>query len=108
MQRIGGGVAAGAGVISVAVGAVVGIVAKSKLDQSNADNHCDATDACDGTGLQLRSSAGSAALGSTVAFVAGGVLLAGGAVLWFTAPRGDTPHIGLAPSPLGLGLVGTW
>jgi hypothetical protein len=109
-QRIAGGVAAGAGVIGVAVGAVLGIVAKSKLDQSNADNHCDGTDACDGTGLSLRQSAGSAALGSTIAFVAGGVLVAGGAVLWFTAPHADGAgaRVGLAPNPQGAALVGSW
>jgi hypothetical protein len=108
-QRIIGGVAAGAGVIGVAVGAVLGIVAKSKLDQSNADGHCDAADTCDGTGLGLRSSAGSAALGSTVAFIAGGVLVAGGAVLWFTAPHATAgARVGLAPDPRGLVLVGAW
>jgi hypothetical protein len=109
-RRIAGGVAAGAGVIGVAIGAVLGIVAKSKLDQSNADNHCDRTDACDAAGLSLRQSAGSAALGSTIAFVAGGVLVAGGAVLWFTAPHADGvgARVGLAPSPQGAALVGTW
>jgi hypothetical protein len=107
-QRLAGALAAGAGVIGIAVGSVLGIVAKSKLDQSNADNHCDATDACDGTGLSLRSSAESAATGATVAFVVGGVLVAGGAVLWFTAPRPESAHVGLAPSPRGLTLVGEW
>jgi hypothetical protein len=107
-QRIAGGVAAGAGVIGVAVGAVLGLVAKSKLDQSNADNHCDAADTCDTAGLALRSNAGSAALGSTVAFIAGGVLVAGGAALWLTAPRPTGAQVGLAPGPRGVVLVGAW
>jgi hypothetical protein len=107
-QRIAGGVAAGAGVIGIAVGAVLGVVAKSKLDQSNADGHCDAADTCDDRGLSLRGSAGSAALGSTIAFVAGGVLVAGGAVLWFTAPHPDRASVGLAPGARGLSVVGEW
>ena len=107
-QRIAGGAAAGAGVIGVAIGAVLGVVAKSKLDQSNSGGHCDAADTCDGPGLGLRSSAESAALGSTVAFVVGGALVAGGAVLWFTAPRAEVAHVGVAPGPRGLALVGTW
>jgi hypothetical protein len=104
-QRIAAGVAVGAGVVSAVVGSVFGVVAKSKLDQSNANGHCDPSDACDGTGLSLRSNAGSAATGSTVAFVVAGVAIAGGAVLWFTAPR---VHVGVAPGPRGLALVGEW
>ena len=99
------GVAVGAGVVSVVIGSVFGVVAKSKLDQSNANGHCDTTDACDGTGLTLRSNAQSAATGSTVAFMVAGVAIAGGAILWFTAPR---VHVGLAPGPRSLALVGQW
>jgi hypothetical protein len=50
-----------------------------------ADNHCTTA------GAQLRSDAKSAATISTVGFVAGGVLLAGGAVLFFTAPQSKRP-----------------
>jgi hypothetical protein len=108
-QHIVGGVAAGAGVIGVAVGAVLGFVAKSKLDQSNADGHCDTTDFCDPIGSSLRKSAESAATGSTVAFIVGGVFVAAGAVVWFTAPRPDAaPRVGLAPGPQGMALVGSW
>ena len=42
---------------------------------------------------------------STVGFIAGGVLLAGGAVLWFTAPKGNvaiTPAVGPGAASLGL------
>ncbi len=99
----------GAGVIGVAVGAVLGFVAKSKLDQSNADGHCDTTDFCDPIGSSLRKSAESAATGSTVAFIVGGVFVAAGAVVWFTAPRPDAaPRVGLAPGPQGMALVGSW
>ena len=71
-------------------------------------SHCDTTDACDGAGLALRQNAEAAATGATVSLVAGGVLLAGGAVLWFTAPRAQTARVGLAPSPGGFAVVGGW
>ncbi len=94
---IGVGVA-GAGVAGVALGAVFGLSAKSKLDQSNQNDHCDAKDTCDPTGLSLRHDAASAATLSTVMFVVGGVALAGGAVLYFTAPR-PSPTVGLWIAP---------
>jgi len=116
-QRVVGIAAAGAGVIGVVIGSVLGLVAKSKLDQSNADDHCDPS-GCDDTGLSLRHSAVTAATGSTVGFIAGGVLIAGGAVLWFTAPHPSsappdsahpqTARLGLAPTPNGVVLVGRW
>jgi hypothetical protein len=115
-QKIAGAVAGGAGVVAVVVGSVLGLAAKSKLDQSNADGHCDTTDACDPQGSSLRKSAEGLALGSTIGFIAGGVLVAGGAVLWFTAPRSETSpspaaqsaRVGLAPGLGGLSVVGRW
>jgi serine/threonine-protein kinase len=98
---IGVGVA-GAGVVGVVLGAVFGLSAKSKLDQSNQNGHCDSADTCDPTGLSLRHDAGSAATLSTVLFVVGGVALAGGAVLYFTAPRPSTTvGLAIAPAPGG-------
>ena len=98
---IGVGVAA-AGVVGVALGTVFGLGARSKLDQSNQDDHCDKADTCDPTGLALRHDASSAATLSTVMFVVGGVALAGGAVIYFTAPRpATTIGLSLAPAPGG-------
>jgi hypothetical protein len=98
---IGVGVAV-AGVAGVALGTVFGLGAKSKLDQSNQDNHCDKADTCDATGLALRHDASTAATLSTVMFVVGGVALAGGAVLYFTAPRpATTVGLAFAPAPGG-------
>lgn len=98
---VGVGVAA-AGVAGVALGTVFGFSAKSKLDQSNQDNHCDKADTCDPTGLALRHDASTAATLSTVMFVVGGVALAGGAVLYFTAPRpATTVGLAIAPAPGG-------
>jgi hypothetical protein len=98
---IGVGVAA-AGVAGVALGTVFGLGAKSKLDESNQNDHCDKADTCDPTGLALRHDASTAATLSTVMFVVGGVALAGGAVLYFTAPRpATTIGFALAPAPGG-------
>ncbi len=94
-QRILAVVAAGVGVVGVGVGTAFGLSAKSKLDDSNS-GHCHDGNLCDAAGVQLRSDAKSNALGSTIAFVVGGVGLAGGAVLWFTAPKSG-PSVGLSP-----------
>jgi hypothetical protein len=91
----------GVGVVGVALGAVFGLRAKSKLNQSN-DGPCDASDTCDAGGLALRHDASGAATLSTVFFAVGGVALAGGVVLYLTAPR-SAPTVGLvvAPAPGG-------
>lgn len=85
-QRMLALVAAGVGVAGIAVGSGFGLAAKSKLDDSN-DGHCHEGNQCDATGVQLRSDAKSDALASTIAFIVGGAGIAGGAVLWFTAPK---------------------
>ncbi len=85
-QRTIGLVVGGVGVVGLGLGAFFGFRAKSKLDDSNA-GHCAANDRCDATGVTLRSDYTSAARFSTVGFIAGGVLLAGGVVLYLTAPR---------------------
>jgi len=85
--------------VGVALGAVFGLGAKSKLNQSNQDGHCDAKDTCDPTGLSLRSDASNAATLSTVMFAVGGVAIAAGAVLYFTAPHPASPTMGLAFAP---------
>lgn len=81
---IGAVVAGGAGLV---LGGVLGALAIGKNADSNEVGRCtEATNRCTDAGLDLRSSAVTLATGSTIAFVAGGVLAAGGLVLWFTAP----------------------
>jgi hypothetical protein len=89
------------GVVGVGVGSALGLMAKSKLNESNS-GPCDATtDRCDVTGLGLRKDAGSLATGSTIAFVAGGVALATGVVLFVTARSGTGSRaVVVAPVPL--------
>lgn len=113
-QRIAGLVVGGAGIVGVAVGSIFGLLAKSANDDSTA--HC-GTKYCDATGTDDRSSASSKATISTVAFVLGGVGLAGGAALWLTAP-GTTKEHGapvamrlephMSASGGGVSLSGSW
>lgn len=92
-QRTLGVIAMGAGVVGVAVGTVFGL--RTSSTWSEAQTHCRGID-CDATGVDLANQARSSGNISTVAFVAGGALLAGGAVLYFTAPR-DPARAGAAP-----------
>ena len=85
--HVGGIVVAGAGLVAVAVGSVLGLVASGKLSDSNANGHCDAADTCDAVGLQLRSEAKDAALVSTILFITGGVAVAAGITMFFLAPK---------------------
>ncbi len=101
---------AGAGVVGLGIGAVFGIEAKSKYDQSNTSG-CTG-DNCSQQGAQIRRDALSAASASNVAFAIGGALAAGGIVLWLVArPSGDA-GVGVAPVAMGAGggvvLTGGW
>ncbi len=108
-QRLLGIGVAGLGVVGVAVGSVFGLEASARNSESNA--HCHDGNHCDQTGVDLRSSAGTDATLSTVTFALGIAALAGGAVLYFTAPskaptktgflRAVTP--GVSPNPNGRG-----
>ena len=106
-QRIAGAVVAGAGVLSLGVGLYLGLDAKSTYDASNGAGHC-MNNQCDAQGLQNRSSAYSQATVSTVLVGVGLAAVAGGAVLYFTAPR-ESAIAGLGVSPMvarsGGGLV---
>lgn len=84
-QRLVGLVAGGAGIVGLGVGAFFGLKAKSTYNDALAQ--CNGSRQCDARGIELGSDATSQATISTIGFVAGGVLLAGGAVLYLTAPR---------------------
>lgn len=101
----------GVGVVGLGIGTFFGLTTASK--KSDANGHCDASLACDATGVQLLHDAHVDGDVSTAAFIVGGVALAVGAVLWFTAPGAETgtarataPSIGLAPN--GVLLRGAW
>jgi len=97
VQKTLGLAAAGVGLVAVGIGAYLGLHAKSAYDDSNANGHC-TSNQCDVTGDQDRSNARGAATASTIAFAAGFVAIAGGAVLYFTASRGaPAPSTALSP-----------
>ncbi|MGH7295793.1 MAG: hypothetical protein ACRELB_12695, partial [Polyangiaceae bacterium] len=104
MRRIVGLVVGGVGVAGITVGSVFGVLAKQKLDQSNGGS-CDAsTDQCHPAGFPQRKDAEHAATVSDVGFIAGGVLLAAGAVIFFTAPKGaPVTGVVVAPAPVAGG-----
>ncbi len=78
-----GWITGGVGVAGLALGTIFGIMAMG--DKNGA--HCDASGACDPGKL---SDANSAATISTVGFIAGGVLVAGGVALVLFGPSGNT------------------
>jgi serine/threonine-protein kinase len=96
-QRTTGLVFGGAGVVGLGLGTFFGLQASSKW--SDAKSKCtDYPFNCGAEGTDLRSSAHSAATVSTVAFVAGGALLATGVVLYLTAPS-NKQNVALAVGP---------
>lgn len=104
-QRTIGLVVAGAGVVGIGVGSVFGIM--SMKNHSTVESECRAPEykLCSAAGVDAGESAIRNGNVSTVGFIAGGVLLAGGAVLFFTAPKGAvalTPAVGPGAASLGL------
>ena len=108
-QRVIGVVMGGVGLAGIATGSVFGFLAKAHLNDSN--GHCTGS-VCDSTGDSALSAARSSATVSTVGFIAGGVLLAGGVVIYLTTPRASAPTVGLSPGAPGaaggLTLTGAW
>lgn len=96
-RRTTGLVLGGVGVVGIGLGAFFGLQASSKW--SDAKDKCgDYPYDCTQEGRDLQASARSSATISTVGFVAGGALLAAGAVLYFTAPKHDNVALGIGPS----------
>jgi hypothetical protein len=105
-QRVAGLVVGGVGVAGVVVGGVFGILAKSTyargLDQCQ---HKDPS-LCNPGGVDDGKSAHTQATVSTIAFIAGGALLGGGALLYFTAPRSGvtvSPTVGMGSAGVRVG-----
>ncbi len=93
-QRIVGIVSSGAGIVGLGVGAFFGLRVAAKNDESK--ENC-AGNRCNQLGFDARQSALDAATVSTIAFIAGGALLAGGVVLYLTAPRGRASSLAVGP-----------
>lgn len=85
-QRTIGLVVGGAGIVGLGLGTFFGLRAKSKNDSSKERCPND-PNICDQQGVNLRDQAKSAATLSTAFMIGGGALLAGGVVLYLTAPK---------------------
>jgi hypothetical protein len=96
-QKVLALVAGGVGVVGLGVGAAFGALAISKKSdaQSACPDQCATQD-----GLNKWREASSTGNIATVGFIAGGVVLAGAAVLWLTAPTASKRNA----TQLGLGL----
>lgn len=92
MQRkIAIGAGAG-GVLGLALGGVFGGLTLGKVGDANKTcTQVNGVYQCDAAGAQARDDAKGLSTISTVGFIAGGVLLAGGVVLWLTAPSAGQP-----------------
>lgn len=91
--RTAGLITAGVGVAGIAVGTVFGLRASSQQDEAGCPGNLCRDDA---SADKLRSANDSASL-STIGFVAGGILLAGGLAVWLFAPDGRPSSAARAP-----------
>ena len=111
-QRTIGLVVGGLGVIGIGIGTVFGLSAMSKENEAT-QHDCNASNQCNQNGVQLGKDAQSAATAATIAFAVGGVAIAGGVLLYFTAPKGSSaPTVGLRASAMPgggtVGIQGAW
>jgi serine/threonine-protein kinase len=102
-QRTLGVLTLGVGLVGVGVGTFFGI--QSMSNNSDAKKECDAS-GCSPAGVTFRNDAISAGNISTISFIAGGVLFAGGLTLYLTAPRRpDTAKLRGLPSSVRVGIA---
>lgn len=104
-QRIIGVTVAGLGVVGIVVGSIFGLKTSSTWEE--AQTYCTGLE-CDRTGVELATDAKNSGTISTIGFIAGGALIAGGLVLFFTAPTarpGGSPKSGTARVGVGPGTV---
>jgi hypothetical protein len=108
-QRTLAYVLGGVGVVGLGVGTYLSLKAKGTYDDAIA--RCPTgPSSCDQTGADGGADPHDQATVSTIAFLAGGALVATGIVLYLTAPR--SRRVSLQPAPglasAGLRLEGTW
>jgi hypothetical protein len=106
-QRTLGIVAGGIGIVGLGLGTFMGLQASSKW--SDAKKECSAfPNGCTAKGVSLQKDASSQATLSTVGFIVGGVGLAAGAVLFFTAGSGKEETVALGVGPGNVTIKGTF
>jgi hypothetical protein len=94
----------GAGALGFVVGTVFGITAKSTYDHAWSNECSQDARMCSAQGVSDGKSAHDQATLSTVSFVAGALFLAGGAALYFTAPKAPSVAVASRMSPTGASL----
>ena len=106
-QKTIGLIVGGAGVVGLGVGGFFGL--RTSTQWNDALKHCKDNE-CDQTGVNSAAQAKSAGNIATIATIAGGALLVGGAVLFFTADSGSgfaqnkpTIRVGVGPGSIVLG-----
>ena len=103
-QRVLASVAGGVGLAGLAVGGLFGGLTYSSWGQANRE--CPSHSGCSTQATNDRNGALTFGTVSTVAFVAGGMLLAGGVALYFTAPKDQSPSFAVQLAPGALGVTG--
>ncbi len=101
----------GAGVASLATGVIAGLIAIERNGASKNDCTPPSYLECSQTGKDTRDAALTAGNIATVAFIAGGVLVAGGVTLVLVAPKPAKPsaaHVEAIPSLGGFLVHGAW
>ena len=86
----------GAGTLSIVIGSVFGLVAKATYDNASSNECLRTAPKCRPNGYDDVQTAYGQATASTIAFVAGAMLLAGGAYLYVTSPKVD--HVVVEPT----------
>jgi len=109
-QRFAGIVVGGAGIVGLAVGSVLGVIAIGKNSNYNnaIKNECADKTNCPADVSTARQAISGPATAATIAFIAGGALVAAGAVIYLTAPKAPTTsaaRLRLVPA-LGPGAAG--
>jgi len=114
-QRTAGLLLGAGGVVGLGIGAAFAAVAKSKYNSSLSDCSPAAPDRCSQAGVDERGSARTAGDVASVAIGIGAVALAGGVLLWLTAPSpGGAPataraaSIRISPTLGGAMVSGQW
>lgn len=88
-------VSAGVGAAGLILGGIFGLEAASQWKDAKA--HCSPYPYCGSEGLKLSRSATKSATVANIGFVLGALGIAGGAVLWFTAPDEHAVSVGAWP-----------
>jgi hypothetical protein len=103
VQRTAGVIVGGAGALAVGLGAVLSVRAGSA--QRESEQHC-AGNVCNAQGRELRDSAETLGTTGALSLIGGGVMAAGGLLLFFTAPTMAPPVQGAGVTTVSLGPAG--